>query len=183
MSKFCTQCGCAVEDNATFCTQCGNSMAAPQQPETQPAYQQPQQPAYQQPVYQQPTYQAPQQPVYQQPVYQQPVYQQPIYQAAPQHQDNGAGTAGMVLGIIAMVFTVIGAFILFASDFWGAGVTFVLWVIGGILMLPGFGLSLGGSFGNKPKGKAVAGLVLNGLILILWIYVIVAGESLFWRIF
>ena len=181
MSKFCTQCGNAVEDNATFCTQCGASLAAPQaapQPEPQPVYQAPQQPTYQQPVYQAPQQPVYQQPVYQQPVYQQPVYQQPVYQAAPQPQGNGAGTAGMVLGIIAIVFALIGVFALLSSP-WAIAFSLVVWIIAGILMLPGFGLSLGGSFGNKPKGKAVAGLVMNGLVLILWIYVIVAADSLF----
>ena len=176
MSKFCTQCGNAMDDSATFCTQCGSSLGSPQQPEAQPAYQQPQQPVYQQPAYQQP-----QQPVYQQPVYQQPVYQQPVYQPVyqqPQPVGNGAGTAGMVLGIIAFVFGIIGLVFL-GIGWYMIGVTVVLWVIAGILMLPGFGLSLGGSFGNKPKGKAVAGLILNGLILILWIYLIVAGNSIF----
>lgn len=193
MSKFCTQCGNAVEDNATFCTQCGASLAAPQaapQPEAQPVYQAPQQPAYQAP--QQPAYQAPQQsgyqqpvyqqPVYQQPVYQQPIYQQPVYQAAPQAQGNGAGTAGMVLGIIALVFGVVGLIFL-GIGWWMAPAALIFWIIAGILMLPGFGLSLGGSFGNKPKGKAVAGLILNGLILILWVYLIVAGGSFFNMIF
>lgn len=177
MSKFCTQCGNAVEDTATFCTQCGNSLGAVQQPEAQPAYQQPQQPVYQQP--QQPVYQ---QPVYQQPVYQQPVYQQPIYQPVyqqPQPQGNGVGTAGMVLGIIGMVFTVIGTIILYASGFYGAAVTLIFWLIGGILMLPGFPLSLAGLFGKKPKGRAVAGLILNLLILILWVYLFAAGGSFF----
>ena len=191
MSKFCTQCGNAVEDNATFCTQCGNALAAQaaeaqptyQQPEAQPAYQQPVYQAPQQPMYQQPVYQAPQQPayqqpVYQQPVYQQPVYQQPVYQVAPQPQGNGAGTAGMVLGIIAIVFALIGVFAVLSSP-WAIAFSLVVWVIAGILMLPGFGLSLGGSFGNKPKGKAVAGLVMNGLVLILWVYIIVAADSLF----
>lgn len=29
MSKFCTKCGAAMDDNATFCTACGNKMGAP----------------------------------------------------------------------------------------------------------------------------------------------------------
>ena len=181
MSKFCTQCGNAVEDNATFCTQCGASLAAPQaapQPEPQPVYQAPQQPVYQQPVYQAPQQPVYQQPVYQQPVYQQPVYQQPVYQAAPQVQGNGAGTAGMVLGIIAIVFALVGLFAFMASP-WAIGFSLIVWVIAGILMLPGLGLSLGGSFGNKPKGKAIAGLVMNCLILFLWIDVIVAADAIF----
>lgn len=185
MSKFCTQCGNAVEDNATFCTQCGASLAAPQaapQPEPQPVYQAPQQPTYQQPVYQAPQQPVYQQPVYQQPVYQQPVYQQPVYQAAPQPQGNGAGTAGMVLGIIAIVFAMVGLIFL-GIGLWMAPAVLIFWMIAGILMLPGFGLSLGGSFGNKPKGKAVAGLILNGLILILWVYLLVAGGSFFNRVF
>ena len=111
---------------------------------------------------------------------QQPTAQpvQPVYQQ-PQAQGNGVGTAGMVLGIIGMVFTVIGTIILFASGFYGAAVTLIFWLIGGILMLPGFPLSLAGLFGKKPKGKAIAGLILNLLILILWVYLFVAGGSFF----
>src|SRR4051812_33876381 len=51
---------------------------------------------YQQPGYQQPGYPAP--------GYGQPVYGQPVYGYAPGQQfSNGIGTAGMVLGIIALV--------------------------------------------------------------------------------
>lgn len=171
MSKFCTQCGSAVEDNATFCSNCGNAIAA-QQSEAQPAYQAPQQPACQ-PPYQQAAYQ---QPAYQQPVYQQPAYQQPVYQVAPQERGNGAGTAGMVLGIIAVVFGVIGLF--FSGSYVTMAVALFFWIVAGILMLPGIGLSLGGSFGNKPKGRAVAGLILNGLVLFLWIYIFSVIDSL-----
>lgn len=104
----CPNCNSTIDDTgAAFCPNCGTPLAQqqpayqePAQPAVQPA--QPEQPVYQEPV-QQPVYQ---QPVYQQPVYQQPVYQQPVYQqAAPTGpRKNGVGTAGFVLGLIALTF-------------------------------------------------------------------------------
>ena len=84
MSKFCSNCGKALEDAARFCDGCGAAQAAqetaaPQQPTYQP-------PAFQQSPYYQPPHQANYQPS-QQPVYQAPVQQptqQPVYQAPVQ---------------------------------------------------------------------------------------------------
>lgn len=108
---FCPNCGTQNADNVTFCAGCGSKLAADQPaqqpvsetpvyeaPAQAPTYEAPAQP--QQPVYQQPVYQTPAQP--QQPAYQQPY--QPAYQQPPVVPGKGMGIAGMVLGIIALVF-------------------------------------------------------------------------------
>lgn len=84
----CPNCNSTIDDTgAAFCPNCGTPLTPkPAHPAPQPV---PQQPAYQPPVYQQP-------------VYQQPVYQQP---SAPVNTGNGIGTAGFVLGLIALIFT------------------------------------------------------------------------------
>lgn len=169
----CPKCGTPVEEGSAFCAQCGSPVAAAPQ---QPYFEQPQQPV-QPPVYQQP--QQPVQPQYQPPVYQ-TVYQQPVYTqpAEPVQESNGPGTAGMVLGIIAMALTLVG--ILFCASYVGAILGVVLMIIALILTLPGVGLAIGGVAGHKnaSKGKAIAGLILNGLILIVWIFLFVAGGEI-----
>jgi uncharacterized membrane protein len=83
--KFCTKCGCQLNDTDAFCTSCGAPFEGDTAPQTIPAPEvtaapqqdanAPQQPPVQpqQPVYQQPV--QPQQP----PMYQQPMYAQPVY--------------------------------------------------------------------------------------------------------
>lgn len=113
------------------------------------------QPAYGQPAYQQPVAQ-PVQPVYQQPVYPQPVYQQPVYtqpqvvvqqpvvQAVPVKKGNGPATAGLVFGILTVVFC-------WSSYFCG-----VFALLGLIFSIVGLCKK------NAPgKGKAIAGLILT----------------------
>ena len=124
---------------------------APQPVPVQPVYQQPQpvQPVYQQPVYQQP--QAVQ-PVYQQPVYQQPVYQQ-VASASPAKRGNGAATAGLVLGILTLVFCWLPVFNVITTGIMG--------LLGLIFSIVGLAKKNAGG-----KGKAVAGLVLTLLGII-----------------
>ena len=91
--KFCTNCGAQLQDEVAFCTNCGAQQVAAQQPvvEAQPVVET--QPVVEaQPVYQQPVYQAPAQPVYQAPV------------APASVPGKGLGIAGMILGIISLVF-------------------------------------------------------------------------------
>ena len=116
---FCSKCGAQMNDGSAFCPSCGAATQAQQQQQQQ----------YQQPQYQQPQYQQPQ---YQQPQYQQPVKQPAnglavaslvcgllsffvaafifgllsvIFGGVAKSKGNrgGMATAGIVLGIIALV--------------------------------------------------------------------------------
>lgn len=168
----CPNCNSTIDDTgAAFCPNCGTPLAQ------QPAYQepvqpvaQPEQPAYQEPV-QQPAYQ---QPVYQQPVYQQPVYQQPAYQqpVASGPRKNGAGTAGFVLGLIAVIFLAIGILVFCASPFYAA-ITLVMMIISLILSIPGLILSIVGVCKrNAKKGLAATGLAFSAVSMILFFIVL-----------
>ena len=171
---YCESCGSFIPDGQSFCSNCGTPAAqpavsqqaapapapgptpaaapvaaaapAPQAVPVQPVYQQsqPVQPVYQQPVYQQP--QAVQ-PVYQQPVYQQPVYQQ-VASAKPAKLGNGAATAGLVFGILTLVFFWIPVFNIFT--------TAILGLLGLIFSIVGLAKKNAGG-----KGKAIAGLILT----------------------
>lgn len=155
---YCESCGSFIPDGQSFCTNCGAPVTAsaakpvqaaapvtapvavPAAPAAQPVYQQPAQPVYQQPVYQQPV-----QPVYQPPVYQ-TVYQQPAYQQVNPNakRGNGAATAGLVFGILTLVFC------------W---IPFLFGVFG----LMGLIFSIVGLCKRNAsgKGKAIAGLILT----------------------
>ena len=158
---FCESCGTFIPDGQSFCSNCGAPVNAPAAapvaatapapaaapaPAPAPAAQpvaQPVQPS--QPLYQTPAPQ-PVQPVYQQqPVYQ-PVYQpiaQPV-QMQPAKPGNGAATAGLVFGILTLVFC-------WASYF--CGIFALLGLIFSIV-----GLCKKNASG---KGKAIAGLVMT----------------------
>ena len=196
---YCESCGSFIPDGQSFCTNCGTPVstpvaqpaaapapapapvaapvvaAAPAPQPVQPVYQQPQaqpvQPVYQQPqaqpvqpVYQQPVYQPqaqPVQPVYQQPVYQQPA-QQPVYQQvaqAPAKRPNGPATAGLVFGILTFVFCGIPFL------FWGLGLFGLIFSIVGLAKK-----------NAKGKGKAIAGLILTVLGIIIGIII----QETFW---
>ena len=142
----------------------------PQAQPVQPVYQQPVQPIYQQPV--QPVYQQPQaqpiQPIYQQPVYQQPavpvaqpVYQQPHVAPIPTKRPNGAATAGLVFGILTLVFCAIP----FVYSIFG--ILALIFSIVGIAKRNASG-----------KGKAIAGLIL----CILGVAAGIAIQTLFWNV-
>lgn len=156
---FCESCGTFIPDGQSFCSNCGAPVASPApapapaaQPMAQPVAQpvQPAQPVYQQPVYQTPAPQ-PVQPVYQ------PVYQ-PVAQAVPMQQipaakpGNGAATAGLVFGILTLVFC-------WTSYFCG-----IFALLGLIFSIVGLCKK------DAPgKGKAIAGLimtVLGGIIAV-----------------
>lgn len=183
----CPNCNSTIDDTgAAFCPNCGTPLAQqqpayqePAQPAVQPA--QPEQPVYQEPV-QQPVYQQPvyQQPVYQQPVYQQPVYQQPVYQqAAPTGpRKNGVGTAGFVLGLIALIFFAIGAIVFYANPF-AAAITLVMLIIALILSIPGLILSIVGVCKrNAKKGLAATGLAFNA-VTVIFFFVVLGAISAF----
>lgn len=157
---YCESCGSLIPNGETFCRNCGAQVrqAAAPQPVAQPVAQ-PVQPVYQQPVYQQPV-----QPVYQQPIYQQPAYQRAVYQQ-PQLREptriNGAATAGLIFGILTLVFC------------WVPFLNFILGLFGLIFSIVGMSRKNAGG-----KGRAIAGLVctlLGSVVTVLYIiYFIVA---------
>ena len=171
---YCPICGNPCDENAAFCGNCGNPIQTnkPKKEDAQPAYQQPtqQQPAYQQPAYQQPAYQ---QPAYRQPAYQQPTYQQPVYQyVQPVNEPNpgnGKGIASMILSIIAVVFCWIPIYNIFSLFLAIPGL--ILGIIG----------TLQSSKAGKSKGKALVGVILSAVsLLVLFFYfilIVVASTS------
>lgn len=172
---YCPKCGAPAEDGSVFCAQCGSAIATVPQSyaDTQPL------PDVQPPVYPQTPIQQPQAQPYQPPVYQ-TVYQQPVYTQppAPVEESNAPGTAGMVLGIIAMAFCTAGLLFVVLGGY-------ILIIIGMILSVPGIGLSIGGVAGHRhsSKGKAVAGLVLNGIPFLFLLFIVltvaIGGAALF----
>lgn len=154
----CPNCGSANSEGIKFCVNCGSPLAVsqPVQPQAQPVQTQQAQPVYQQPVHQ-PQYQ---QPVYQQPVYQQPVYQQPVQPVQPVYvqpvvqpvksepavKTNGFCKAGFVLSLI-------GLFVF--------GITSLFGLIFSIV-----GLITVGKKKQDGKGKAIAGIVMSVIMLI-----------------
>ena len=177
---YCESCGTFIPDGQAFCSNCGTPVAAVQsapQPVAQaapapapqtvaqpvaapaPAPQPiPVQPVYQQPAYQQPAYQQQVQPAYQQPVYTQPVTVAPVA-AAPAKRSNGAATAGLVFGILTLVFCLIPFL------FWGFALFGLIFSIIGVAKRNVSG-----------KGKAIAGLILTVVGLIIGIIV----QEFFW---
>ena len=116
----------------------------------------------------------------QQPAYQQPVYQQPVYQqAAPTGpRRNGVGTAGFVLGLIALIFFAIGVIVFYANPF-AAPITLVMLIIALILSIPGLILSIVGVCKrNAKKGLAATGLAFNA-VTVIFFFVIIGAISAF----
>ena len=123
----------------------------------QPQNQQPQygQPQNRQAQYQPPQYQPPQ---YQQPPYGQQYYAQPVYGARPEAPGNGLCIAGMVCGILSLLFL--------CSSF----LSLVPAILG--IVLSAVGLSKAKKAGVK-NGMAIAGLVTSSLALVIDIALIV----------
>ena len=123
----------------------------------QPQYGQPQygQPQNRQAQYQPPQYQPPQ---YQQPPYGQQYYAQPVYGARPEAPGNGLCIAGMVCGILSLLFL--------CSSF----LSLVPAILG--IVLSAVGLSKAKKAGVK-NGMAIAGLVTSSLALVIDIALIV----------
>lgn len=149
-------------------------------PTAEPAYQPPvyEQPAYQQPAYQQPTYQPP---VYQQPAYQQPAYQQYQPAPAPASANKGKSITAMVLGIVALFFSLfdliysfIGLAALgtwYGAEAWG-GVLIVFSILTLGCAVPGMILGAGAATeGNTPAklGKifSLIGIIFGGIAFLM----------------
>lgn len=113
-TKFCSNCGAAIDANSTFCTNCGAQQVVQEPQYQEPQYAQPQyqEPQYTQPQYQEPQYQAPQytQPQYTQPQYTQPQYTQQQY-TQPQYssyQEPEVSTKAKVFGIVGFATAMFG---------------------------------------------------------------------------
>ncbi|MBQ6381280.1 MAG: DUF4190 domain-containing protein [Clostridia bacterium] len=142
---ICPRCGRQTPDNNPRCINCGlqfQQAPRPQQPQQSQYQQQPQQPQYQpqpqQPQYQQPQYQQPQQPQYQPP-------QQPGA-AQPSVPGKGLSIAGMVCGIVSLVFI---------CTTWGSLIPAIVGVV-----LSAIGFSKAKKAGVK-SGMATAGIVTS----------------------
>ena len=168
----CPNCNSTIDDTgAAFCPNCGTPLAQqpaqPVQPE-QPVSQEPAQPVYQQPV-------QPAQPIYQPPVDQQPVYQQP---APTGKRGNGVGTAGFVLGLIAMIFMIFAALMFYANPF-AIVLSVVLLVLALLLCIPALILSIVGVCKrNAKKVLAILGLVFS-FITGIFFYILIGVMSAF----
>lgn len=98
-TKFCSNCGAAIDANSTFCTNCGAQQVVQEPQYAQPQYQEPQ---YTQPQYQEPQYTQPQ---YTQPQYTQPQYTQPQYSS---YQEPEVSTKAKVFGIVGFATAMFG---------------------------------------------------------------------------
>ena len=147
----CPNCNSTIDDTgAAFCPNCGTPLA--------------QQPA--QPV-------QPEQPVSQEPA--QPVYQQP---APTGKRGNGVGTAGFVLGLIAMIFMIFAALMFYANPF-AIVLSVVLLVLALILCIPALILSIVGVCKrNAKKVLAILGLVFS-FITGIFFYILIGVMSAF----
>ena len=185
----CKGCGIELLEGTVFCPYCGQAVeetekpAEPVQPEQneqpeQPQFEQPQygapqygQPQYGAPQYGQPQYGAPQ---YGQPQYGAPQYGQPQYGAPlPRRENKGATVCaiiGMVLGIITLVFTFLTIVGGSADPFAG----YVLGVFGIEFALPGIILSSIGKKSYSNRGKAIFGLIVSIIGIVLMFILAVA---------
>lgn len=173
----CSRCGTVYQDGAPYCPNCGAQEPVYDQPYppqgpayTQPPVQPPQGPAYAQPPVQQP-----QEPPYTSPMQQQePMYTQPPVYAPPPVNPyppmptnpyyvqpvqlpsyNGMSIAGFVLSCVSLVLCCFP----------------ITAIIGLILSI--IGVPQTESRGERGKGLAVAGIVLNGLVLLFWIIMLI----------
>jgi hypothetical protein len=88
-------------------------------------------------------------------------------QVVPAKSGNGFGVASLILGILALV----GAFIPFLNygSIFLAGIGIILGVVGVVIKL-------------RPRGTAIAGLILSGLGLILSIMMVVIYTAVFFGV-
>jgi hypothetical protein len=185
----CKGCGIELLEGTVFCPYCGQAVeetekpAEPVQPEQneqpeQPQFEQPQygapqygQPQYGAPQYGQPQYGAPQ---YGQPQYGAPQYGQPYYGAPlPRRENKGATVCaiiGMVLGIITLVFTFLTIVGGAADPFAG----YALGIVGIEFALPGIILSSIGKKSYSNRGKAIFGLIVSIIGIVLMFILAVA---------
>ena len=170
----CKGCGIELLEGTVFCPYCGQAVeetekpAEPVQPEQN---EQPEQPQFEQPQYGAPQYGQPQ---YGQPQYGQPQYGQPQYGAPlPRRENKGATVCaiiGMVLGIITLVFTFLTIVGGTADPFAG----YVLGAFGIEFAIPGIILSAIGKKSYSNRGKAIFGLIVSIIGIVLMFILAVA---------
>ena len=152
---ICQKCGLEIPEESRNCPYCGAPVAEPPQ-NSQLQYQplQYEQPQHQQAQYQQPQNQQVQygQPQNQQPPYGQQYYAQPVYGARPEAPGNGLCIAGMVCGILSLLFLCSSILSLVPA------------ILG--IVLSAVGLSKAKKAGVK-NGMAIAGLVTSSLALVI----------------
>lgn len=164
----CSQCGTIYDERAACCPHCGaNAPVYVQHPYGQPqGYGQPSMPqgqaqtGYTVPQGQNtPPYppQMPVQPYVQQPT--QPYYVQPPVMLPPY---NGMAIAGFVLSCVSMVLCC-------------CPVTAIVGIVLSIISLPQIS-----ACEERGKGLAIAGLILNGLCLLLWLLLLIASSTDLW---
>lgn len=186
MSKFCPYCGTEAEDKAMFCTECGKRLDVQEQQAQPVQYAQPVQPVQQQNYYQpNNTQQYQQNPNY----YAQPQQYQQKPAAPPKKPGKGLGIASLVLGIFAIInslilciLDMIGAALIGATSTddvsVSAGFSVVIAVFAGFVAFLAL-LSL--IFGiisiiKSRRGPAIAGLIMASISILVCIisFVIVA---------
>lgn len=141
----CNRCGAIYQDGAPYCPNCG----AQEPIYEQQAYQPPQQTGYSQPpVYNPPPVQPPYTPV-------QPTNPYYVAPQPPQPPYNGMSIAGFVLSCVSMVLCCFP-------------ITAIIGLILSIVSLPQMTKT-----GDRGKGLAIAGLILNGLVILFWIVMLI----------
>ena len=150
---FCSSCGTDLPEGTAFCTGCGRKQVS-EAPAPAPSPVAAPNPNY-----------APEQ----LPVYGQPHVQQPVYVSVERAPSNGCATAGMVLGIVGLPFSLFS---------WALWVLAIPSVVGIILSIVGLVLSTRHSL-HPGRGKAIAGLIMSGISLFLIFIVFVSCASIF----
>ena len=175
----CKGCGIELLEGTVFCPYCGQAVEEtekPAEPVQSEQNEQPEQPQFEQPQYGAPQYGQPQygQPQYGQPQYGAPQYGQPYYGAPlPRRENKGATVCaiiGMVLGIITLVFTFLTMVAGTADPFAG----YVLGAFGIEFAIPGIILSAIGKKSYSNRGKAIFGLIVSIIGIVLMFILAVA---------
>lgn len=153
-AMFCFNCGTKVEQEQPVVEQSMVSEPVLEQPVIEPISEVVEQIIYQSPVIEEPAYQQPaveQAPSYHQPVFQQPVqptvqpvyqqsvqtmYQQPIYHnKMPKEKGSKASVAAVVLGILAVLASVMISLSSFLGKEAGVGVENIVFAVSSILII------------------------------------------------
>jgi len=172
---FCKKCGNELEKGDGFCTKCGTPTKSVRKEKTEEFYQNEEE-SYnnQRPIYQNPGQMYQPQGVYQ------PQYA--MYRK-PKEPGSGLSVAGMVLGIIGLVFAIIYMIMMFDKEYviqfvWEHKVSsevelgVIFTIIPMILALIGLPLSIAGMV-KKAGPKNITGLILNSFAILISIFIFI----------